>query len=532
MKTKKDAIVFARVSSRTQELEGYSLDSQVKLLEDYCERKDLRVKKVFQVSETATRSTERKKFAECLQYLQKHRIPCLVIEKVDRLTRNYYDHNLIDTWIRQNEHNEVHSVKDSQVLSKNSRSQDTLMWDLKVTLAKNAANNLSEEVKKGQLEKLKQGWLPKEPPIGYKTVITDGKKHLHEIDSEKAPLVIKGFELYASPDHTILSVAEKLAKLGLKTLRGKPVTKNNIDLMLDNKFYIGINCWNGMELAGKQETIISEELWEAVQHKKHGVDPRPKYNKHDVLLRGLVNCAGCKRLIIWQLQKGRYYGRCNAGCKLGSYAREEDVEAFLLETISRTTTKNPEVYSWLRDELRGYIRSQNALANVDRSRLEKLIATQQNKLEVLYEDRLAEVITLESYKQKSLAITASIEQLEEEQKELSLNTQYVSEKSVQIVSLCARALQCYTSPNASQALKREILSFYFGTLIWDGRVLKAELSELAELVVSLGKSVVEAKQKVEPQSDLCNAGSLEPSSTVWQGYVESNHDLGFWRPLY
>ena len=83
-----------------------------------------------------------------MYYLQKHHIQCLVIEKVDRLTRNYDDYVRVDKWIKGTGDNEVHSVKDSQVLSKRSRSQDILMWDIKVTLAKNTSANLSEEVKK------------------------------------------------------------------------------------------------------------------------------------------------------------------------------------------------------------------------------------------------------------------------------------------------------------------------------------------------------------------------------------------------
>lgn len=517
----KQGVVFARVSSRTQELEGFSLDAQVGLLKEYCERKNIGIKRVFQVSETASRSSERKKFLECLEYLRKHRIQCLVIEKVDRLTRNYQDYVRVDEWIKAKSGNEVHSVKDNQVLSQTTKSQETLMWDIKVTLAKNTSANLSEEVKKGQLEKLQQGWLPKEPPMGYRTIIVEGK-HLHEIDPDKAALVIKGFELYAAPGGTIAGTAEKLAKLGLKTIRGKLVTKNNIDIMLDNKFYIGINRWNGYEVPGKQESIIREELWEAVQAKKHGEEPRPKYKRHAALLRGLVNCKHCERLIVWQQQKGRYYGRCNGGCKVASYAREEDVEATLLDTISRSTTKKPEVYDWLKGELKGYVRLQNAKANAERSHIEKLITTQQNKQETLYDDRLEGVITIENYKQLSERVKLAIAELESELAVVNKSTVYVSENSVKIVSLCTQALASYTNPKASQDLKWEILAFYFGKVTWDGTTLNVQLSELADLVVSLGKTAQKAKQKVEPQSNLCKMGSSEPSCPTWQGRQDLN----------
>ena len=405
------------------------------------------------------------------------------------------------------------------------------MWDIKVTLAKNTSANLSEEVKKGQLEKLQQGWLPKEPPIGYKTIIVDGK-HLHEIDPEKAPLVVKGFEMYASNGGTIMSVADQLARLGLKTIRGKLVNKNNVDNMLDNKYYIGINSWNGVELKGRQEPIISEELWEEVQRKKHGGLERPKYKKHAALLRGLANCKHCGRYIVWQLQKGRYYGRCNAGCKVASYAREEDVEATLLRTISHTVTKQRDVYDWLRDEMKGFVRLQNAKANEDRTRIEKLIATQHNKQETLYQDRLEGIITIDEYKRLSEQIRVVLTELEEDLDRTNKGTSYMSDSAIKIVSLCSQALATYTHPDTSQEVKRDILAFYFGKVIWDGKKLITELSELAELVISLVKTASKAKQKVEPQSDLCKNGLFSPSRLTWQGHLESNQGRRFWRPLY
>ena len=46
----------------------------------------------------------------------------------------------------------VHFVKDNVVLSKDSRSSDQLMHDIKVALARNYVRNLSEEVRKGLRE--------------------------------------------------------------------------------------------------------------------------------------------------------------------------------------------------------------------------------------------------------------------------------------------------------------------------------------------------------------------------------------------
>ena len=57
-----NAVILARVSSKSQEDEGYSLDSQLKLLNGYCESKGLNIVKVFKIAETASKEQSRKTF--------------------------------------------------------------------------------------------------------------------------------------------------------------------------------------------------------------------------------------------------------------------------------------------------------------------------------------------------------------------------------------------------------------------------------------------------------------------------------------
>jgi site-specific DNA recombinase len=56
MQTQPKAVIFARVSSKAQEDEGYSLDSQLKLLRAYCNKRKLNVVKEFRVAETASKT--------------------------------------------------------------------------------------------------------------------------------------------------------------------------------------------------------------------------------------------------------------------------------------------------------------------------------------------------------------------------------------------------------------------------------------------------------------------------------------------
>ena len=66
MNKKSRAVILARVSSKSQEDEGYSLDSQVKLLTGYCANKGFIVDKIFKIAETASKEQSRRIFKELL----------------------------------------------------------------------------------------------------------------------------------------------------------------------------------------------------------------------------------------------------------------------------------------------------------------------------------------------------------------------------------------------------------------------------------------------------------------------------------
>jgi DNA invertase Pin-like site-specific DNA recombinase len=189
-------VIFARVSSREQEETGYSLPAQEKLLKQYTERKGFKIDKIFSISESASGKRQRDIFNEMLDYAKRNRLKIIVCEKVDRLTRNFKDAVMIDEWLEKDDERQVHLVKDTLVLHRNSRSQEKLNWGIRILFAKNYIDNLSEEVKKGQKEKIAQGWLPTKPPFGYRTVGEKGHK-IHVVDKKTAPIVKRGFELYS-----------------------------------------------------------------------------------------------------------------------------------------------------------------------------------------------------------------------------------------------------------------------------------------------------------------------------------------------
>src|SRR5450432_1290743 len=101
------AVLYARVSSKDQEKEGFSIPAQLRLLREYAESKGFAIVQEFTDVETA-RATGRTNFTEMLSYLKKHQGRCrtVLVEKTDRLYRNLKD------WVTLDEIDlEIHLVK-------------------------------------------------------------------------------------------------------------------------------------------------------------------------------------------------------------------------------------------------------------------------------------------------------------------------------------------------------------------------------------------------------------------------------------
>lgn len=254
---KNKAVLFCRVSSKEQEETGYSLDAQEKLLTEYADSKtNFNIGKVYRISESASGKQIRTTFNEMLQYTIKNKITVILCEKIDRLTRNLKDASTISDWLAEDQNREIHFVKENFVVNRNTRAHENLVWDMKVAIAKFYTSNLSEEVKKGQKEKLAQGWLPTKPPLGYKTLGDKGHK-IHVLDEGKAPLVKRMFELYSSGNYSLKAVNQVLYKEGLRNANSGRIPKSRIHELISDPFYCGKIKWKGEVYKGAHEPLIS-----------------------------------------------------------------------------------------------------------------------------------------------------------------------------------------------------------------------------------------------------------------------------------
>src|SRR3954454_9713436 len=239
--SRKQAVIYARVSSKEQEKEGFSIPAQLKLLREYASANGFAVAQDYVDVETA-KQTGRAAFGEMVAYLNAHpAVRVMLVEKTDRLYRNLKD------WVTVDELEvEIHFPKEGVVLSRESRSSEKFMHGIKVLMAKNYIDNLSEEARKGMQEKAEQGIWPTKSPLGYRNAAgPDGKKVI-ATDAAIAPFIAQLFEWYSRGDISLKQAARKVRAAGLVHRKsGAPVPVSTVHAILRNRLYAGVFEWNG-----------------------------------------------------------------------------------------------------------------------------------------------------------------------------------------------------------------------------------------------------------------------------------------------
>ena len=255
------AVLYVRVSSKEQEKGGFSIPAQLKLLRQYGETQGFTIIKEFRDVETAKQSG-REGFSEMVNFLLNNSFcKYLLVEKTDRLYRNFKDYVSLEDMDL-----EIHLVKEGSIVSNNSKSADKFIHGIKVLMAKNYVDNLSEETRKGMTEKAEEGIWPSVAPIGYKNVLGKNGKRTITPDTNIGPIVTSLFETYASGNYSLVEITKQFEGKGLiyrKSL--KPLSRSTVHKILTNQMYSGNFIWKGKLYEGKYPPIISVKLWEEVQ---------------------------------------------------------------------------------------------------------------------------------------------------------------------------------------------------------------------------------------------------------------------------
>lgn len=331
----KEAVIYARVSTPDQQREGYSIPSQLKLLEDYAALNGIMIVSQHVDVETA-RKSGRTAFGDMLRYLGRHpQVRTLLVEKTDRLYRNLKDWGTIDDLGL-----EIHFVKENVVMSDTCRSSEKFVHGIKVLMAKAYVDNLSEETRKGMLEKAQQGIWPSFAPVGYRNVVDAAGRKVIVPDPTLGPLVSRLFDWFSTGNYSIKDVTAKARAAGLVYRKsGKPIGVSMVHHVLRNRLYTGAFDWLGVTYDGVHEPLTPTALWQEVQDI---LDRRSWTNVRaaspDFLFRGLIKCGHCGCALVAQIKKAKYiYYRCSGykGKCPERFVRQEALEEHFVTLLRR-----------------------------------------------------------------------------------------------------------------------------------------------------------------------------------------------------
>jgi len=474
------AVTYARVSSTEQSL-GYSTESQLKTLQEYAQKNSLKIKQIFKEAESAKKAG-RTQFNEMLTFVVKNKaIKHIIVEKTDRLLRNFKDCMHINDLIE--EHGVfVHLVKEGTVLHKDSASSSKMMFGIRAVVSKNFVDNLSEETKKGMLEKAEQLVYPSFAPYGFLNCEINKRKVLIP-DPIASKHVKRMFELYATGNYSLLSLKRKMLEEGMVYRNGKNFYKHTVETILKNEFYTGVFFWKGKKYENAQhEALISKELFRQVQiilrkPKKY------KSRKDMFVFANLMECGVCGFSITAQVQKKRHiYYHCTGYAKSLSqatdcnqpYTRQEIIDEQISGVLSHMQL--PE------DVQKNILEDVSAVFEEERDRnkaycynIEQEIKTIQRRIDQSYIDKLDGNISEKFWKEKTQEWIMKKEELNQKLTQLSKpNTEHI-QKCSEILELAKNAFYLYKMANSEQ--KRKLMGMLFSNAKLFNGLLDLKLKE-------------------------------------------------------
>lgn len=283
--------VYVRVSTDDQRDNGYSIDSQLRMIKEYCEKNDYSIVEVYNDAGHSGKDLMRPAMQKLLGDIKSKKIDKLVAIKVDRITRNNYD----GFWLLN--YCEEHDVKIELILEPYdvSTANGEMIFGMNLVFGQRERKEIGARTKRAMEEMALEHIHPSKAPYGYTRNSETG--HL-EIEPIEAQVVKEIFELCKQMKSTRgIATILKDENAYLKT--GKWL-EARVYKILTNSIYIGVFEY-GKYKRKKQdilrvenycEPIIDMQTWNVtranLEKNKHS-----NYGEHIHLFSGIVKCPDC-----------------------------------------------------------------------------------------------------------------------------------------------------------------------------------------------------------------------------------------------
>ncbi len=347
-------VALARVSSREQEREGWSLEVQVDELNAYATRNGGTIIKLFRIAETATRAEERKTFKELIEYTLKHKseIDGILFYKIDRAARNLFDYVELE---RLEFDHEVPFVSTSQPTD--NQPAGRMARRMLAIIAAFYTEQQSLDVRDGQQRRVAAGLFLGLAPYGYRN-FRQNLRGLIDIDPDEAPRVQYIFKLYAFERLTGDMIIERLAKEGIPyTQATNRWPRCKVYQILRDRSYLGEVFYQGSWLPGVHTPLVERPVFDRVQV----LLGDKQYRSHELAYGSeLIKCGHCQHPITGEVIEKKKTGKLYVYYRCARYntdghprtrVTEAELDKGMLAILDRLSLPGP-VRDWFERALR------------------------------------------------------------------------------------------------------------------------------------------------------------------------------------
>lgn len=473
-RSSKRFVALARVSSREQEREGFSLDVQEDALRHYAERVGGEIVRMFRIAETASKKDERKTFKELLAFAKDnaHRLHGLLFYKVDRAARNLFDYVELER---------LESDCGLQFISVSQPTENTPAGRMQRRMLASMASFYTEQqsidVRDGLNRRVQSGLFVNKAPYGYCNVRIDGRSVV-KIHSENGPKVRRIFELYAYHNHSLDTLIKALADEGIDWLSSRSrFSRTKLHTILTDRSYIGDVKHKGQWHQGRHDPLVDRATWDRVQY----LLGQKIYQTHRLTYGSELICCGhcgspitgeCKTKKTKQGEREYVYYRC-AHYHRGDHPRIRMTEAELDEQMVGLFDRLRVESDEFREE---FCKGLRQSTNWDQSSARDRAKTLQEELSLIREqhDRLLNHLLLEEIAPDTYAEKST--ELRDRETELRLKIEGGDRQRYEIADIAVKAFELSQNLRAKwfeadYAAKRRILEIICLNWTLDGVTL-------------------------------------------------------------
>ena len=479
-------VALARVSSREQEREGFSLEVQESALQAFAKRAGGEIVKPFRLAETASKRDERKSFRELLEYTRAHagELEGVLFYKVDRAARNLFDYVELERLEAD------HGVP---VIYVAQPTENTPAGRMQRRILSNMATFYTEQqsvdVREGLARRVQSGLFVGKAPYGYANRRDDGRS-IVVIHPQQAATVQRIFELYAYHSHTLDSLAQQLIEEGIEFSREKPAfLRSKLHAVLRDRAYIGEVKYRDGWHPGTHEPIVNLEVFERVQLLLGG---KTYHARDSVYGAGMVRCGHCGRPLVVEIKQKqtsagpreyRYYrcARYNQGdhprVRIGEAAFDERV----LSLFSRMRIEDDKVRRWIVSVLRAKSKAAEQTASSEREGTERELAGVRLQKQRLLDLRLLDEIEADTFASKQSELRSKETRLQTKLEGLGRQQSERADVAVKVFELSQALSEKWLA--ADTAEKRLLLEIICLNWTLDGVTLVPQMRKPFDLLV-------------------------------------------------